>query len=45
VCFTLQPGEALGIGMELAAGNSLGSYDVTVTVQAWPADDAPVVCG
>jgi len=45
VCFVLQPGEALGIGMELAAGNSLGSYDVTITVKAWPIDDAPITCG
>ncbi|MDI3475330.1 MAG: hypothetical protein PWQ95_1058 [Thermococcaceae archaeon] len=45
VCFYLEPGEALGIGMELAAGNTLGSYDVTITVQAWPADNAPITCG
>jgi len=45
VCFVLAPGQALGIGMELAAGNSLGSYDVTITVQAWPADNAPITCG
>ncbi len=45
VCFVLAPGEALGIGMELAAGNTLGNYDVTITVQAWPADNAPISCG
>jgi len=46
VCFVLAPGQALGVGMELAAdGNPWSSYDVTITVQAWPADDAPIGCG
>jgi len=45
VCFILAPGEALGIGMELAAENSLGDYNVTITVQAWPVDKAPFTCG
>ncbi|WP_232460773.1 DUF1102 domain-containing protein [Thermococcus barossii] len=44
VCFYLAPGEALGVGMEIAAGNSLGDYDVTITVKAWPADNAPIDC-
>ncbi|GAB6102894.1 DUF1102 domain-containing protein [Thermococcus atlanticus] len=45
VCFYLAPGEELGVGMELAAPNTLGDYDLTITVMAWPADDAPFVCG
>ncbi|WP_240921974.1 DUF1102 domain-containing protein [Thermococcus sp. ES12] len=45
VCFYLDPGEALGIGMELAAPNTLGEYDVNITIKAWPADEAPFVCG
>ncbi|ASJ10395.1 hypothetical protein A3L12_03305 [Thermococcus sp. P6] len=45
VCFYLAPGEALGVGMELAAPNTLGSYDVDINVQAWPASDAPFTCG
>ncbi|WP_232461032.1 DUF1102 domain-containing protein [Thermococcus radiotolerans] len=46
VCFLLEPGEALGVGMELA-GNGLGSKDVTITIMAWPADNVPddVSCG
>jgi len=45
VCFYLEPGQALGVGMELAAGNTLGNYNVTITVKAWPADKAPITCG
>ncbi len=45
VCFYLEPGQALGVGMELAASNTLGGYDVDINIQAWPADDAPFTCG
>ncbi|WP_232473433.1 DUF1102 domain-containing protein [Thermococcus thioreducens] len=45
VCFYLEPGEALGVGMELAAANTLGSYDINITIQAWPASEAPIECG
>ncbi|NJE42844.1 DUF1102 domain-containing protein [Thermococcus sp. GR6] len=44
VCFYLAPGEALGVGMELVAPNTLGSYDVDITIMAWPADNAPIEC-
>ncbi len=46
VCFYLDPGEALGVGMELNVnGNPWETLNVTVTIEAWPADEAPIVCG
>jgi len=39
-CFILAPGEALGVGMEIVNTN-LGSYDVDITIKAWPLSDAP----
>lgn len=35
VCFTLAPGEELGVGLELAPGQ-LGDFYGNITIQAWP---------
>jgi len=40
VCFVLTPGEALGVGMELA-NMGLGDHNVEITIKAWPYDSAP----
>ena len=46
VCFYLDPGEALGVGMELNVNGNPGDVlDVNITIMAWPADEAPFVCG
>lgn len=44
VCFTLQPGEELGVGMEIAGG-ALGDFYGNVTIKAWPSGEEPIQCG
>jgi len=46
VCFYLAPGEALGVGMELEGPNDARDGDLygNITIKAWPADDAPIIC-
>ena len=38
VCFVLEPGEELGLGMEFTGG-ALGMHNSTITVYAWPEED------
>jgi len=44
VCFILQPGEELGVGMEIAGGQ-LGDFYGNVTIKAWPLGEEPIMCG
>jgi len=44
VCFILDPGEELGIGMEIAGGQ-LGDFYGNVTIMAWPLGEEPFTCG
>jgi len=44
VCFVLQPGESIGIGMDIFGGYE-GSYNDTITIQAWPEGEEPFNCG
>ena len=45
VCFVLEPGESVGLGIDFYGGAGLGSQDSTITVKAWPEGDEPFTCG
>ncbi len=46
VCFYLAPGEALGIGMELAGPDDVNDGDLygVITIEAYPIGEAPFEC-
>jgi len=47
VCFILQPGEELGVGMEISGHGKVPPYDFygNVTIKAWPLGEEPIQCG
>ncbi|KUK16827.1 MAG: hypothetical protein PWP49_1787 [Thermococcaceae archaeon] len=46
VCFILQPGEELGVGMEVSGFGEvgLGDFHGNVTIMAWPLGEEPFEC-
>lgn len=44
VCFYVDPGDEVGVGLELAP-DTLGTHFSDITIEAYPAGEQPFVCG